>query len=215
MPVVHVGYSAAKKRKAPITPEKRRLDYLKDLGIQGTENRRWMNRIVHYKGNMRIPILETTQDASQGVIVVKQSWNKERDPEPKASWTQMVMDNWRTVATAAHVQDLRYMIQDNIQDITVTDSRGIRLNTPEAIREVYGKLRADTLETLTIDPRSSDADELASYQLLAAQTHVARPLQLLKDYHQELGDLKIAKLHLMHIDHFVARAYHIIIEFGR
>ncbi|KAL7628438.1 hypothetical protein AAE478_002641 [Parahypoxylon ruwenzoriense] len=207
-------YKAVSKKSAPIGPNNG--DYLKEFGIQGTNKETWKARLI-YKDNgessKKAPIVETTQDIEQGAIAVKQSWNKERDPSPKAPWTQMVMDNWRSTS-GDKVKDLKYMIRDNIQEIDTRDSSGIVLNTPVAIREAYSKMGANTHNSLTLNPKSTKADEVAAYELMAAQTHVARVLQLLKDYHQELGNLRITKIHLTHVDHDVARSYNIVIEFG-
>jgi len=49
---------------------------------------------------------------------------------------------------------------------------------------------------LTIPSKSHNPDVLASYQLLAGQTHVARVLQWLKDRQQVFQQLKIKNLHV-------------------
>ncbi|TRX93458.1 hypothetical protein FHL15_005733 [Xylaria flabelliformis] len=161
-------------------------------------------------------IVKTIQDSDQGVIAVKESWNKKKDPNG-IGWTTMVMDNWRTTAgTPEKVQALKYMVRDNIQTIDTFDRNGLKLNTVNAIRTSFEKMQKDKKETLALDPKSTNPDEVATFQLMAAQTHVARPLQLLKDYHNELGNLRIVKLYLQ-TDQHRSRSYqwNIIIEFGK
>lgn len=63
---------------------------------------------------------------------------------------------------------------------------------------VYDKMNADKKNVLVLKPKSGNADEVSSFQLMAAQIHVARVLQMLKDHRQELDNLKIVKLHLIH-----------------
>ncbi|KAI1737944.1 hypothetical protein F4680DRAFT_426614 [Xylaria scruposa] len=161
-------------------------------------------------------IVKTIQDGDQGVIAVKESWNKKQDPNG-VGWTTMVMDNWRSTAgTPEKVQGLKYMVRDNIQTIDTFDRNGLKLNTVDAIRTSFEKMQKDKTKTLTLDSKSSNPDEVAAFQLMAAQTHVARPLQLLKDYHNELGNLKIAKLHLQTNQHSSqSYQWNIIIEFGK
>jgi hypothetical protein len=146
----------------------------------------------------------------------RKAGTKTRTPNG-VGWTTMVMDNWRTTAgTQQKVQGLKYMVRDNIQPIDTVDSKGVKLNTVDAMRTSFEKMNADKKNTLTLDPKSTNANEAAAFQLMAAQTHVARPLQLLKDYHNELGNLKITKLHLQSNEH-KSRSYqwNIIIEFGK
>lgn len=186
--------------------------YLNEFPIKYKQN--WDRTSVSKDGGKEI--VETIQDAAQGTLVVKQSWNKENDPNG-VGWTTMVMDNWRTTAgTSEKVKGLKYMIRDLIQPINTVDSKGVKLNTVEAMRTVFEKMKANKKETLVLDSKSTNTDEIASFQLMAAQTHVARPLQLLKDYHNELDNLNIAKLYLQTNDHkSQSYQWNIIIEFGK
>jgi hypothetical protein len=53
-------------------------------------------------------------------------------------------------------------------------------------------------------------------QILSAQTHVARVIQMLQDYRIELGNLKIVKLHLMTAENSdIDYQWTIIIELDR
>ncbi|KAI2627768.1 hypothetical protein GGR54DRAFT_636891 [Hypoxylon sp. NC1633] len=206
-PLVDSGYTVNRQVESP-TDEK----YLAEFPIDYKKD--WASTDV-VKGESGT-IVKTIQDGDQGVLAVKESWNKDKDPNG-VGWTTMVMDNWRTTAgTTEKIQGLKYMVRDNIQTIDTTDSKGVKLNTVNAMTTVFDKMKADTKKTLTLDPKSNNPDEIASFQLMAAQTHVARPVQLLKDYHNELGNLKITKLHLQDYNH-ESRDYqrNIIIEFGK
>lgn len=164
------------------------------------------------RSSKNAPILETYANPTDGAIIIKQSWNKDRDqPVPKASWTDMVNDQWAKVAQD-DPKNLRYVIRDNIQDIDTRDSSGTTLNTKRAIDEVFrSNPRARMDETLTLDRASPDPKDKADYELLAAQTHVARVIQWLKDRHATLGDKKIKTLHVNSQDG-PGNQYGIIIE---
>ncbi|KAK6210090.1 hypothetical protein QIS74_11674 [Colletotrichum tabaci] len=60
-----------------------------------------------------------------GAVFIKESWNKDRDqPVPKATWTDMVNDQWMIVAKQ-DTKNLKYVICDNIQNINTKDSSGM------------------------------------------------------------------------------------------
>lgn len=159
-----------------------------------------------------VAVLETVTNANHGTIVVKTSY-KDNDDLQKARWTDLIHDNWMVECQHASKdpKGLKYIVRDNIIEEITTDSKGVRLHTPDAIDEVFKRLKAATQKTLVIDAKSNDADIKASYQLLSAQTHVGRVLQWLKDYHSVLGDKKIGRLHLLH-EKGVTKQYNIIIE---
>lgn len=186
------------------------------LGLNINVKEMWSARSVFRKDTVstaRAPILETYTDASQGALAVKQSWKDRDQPVPKAAWTDMVHDNWLEACKVKgkDPKGLKYVIRDNIQYQTTRDSKGIELNTPHAIDAAFERMSADKTNTLKIDAKSTDANAKASYELLSAQTHVARVLQWLKDRHRDLGDKKIANLHINHRDH-PSGQYNIVIE---
>jgi hypothetical protein len=146
-------------------------------------------------------ILETYEDPHQGALIVAQSWNKEWDPQGALPWTSMVMSNWRTAAAAEtiDVKNLKRIVQNNIQSKKTTTSAGVDLNSVDAIRNAFNDLEPDKTKVLTLDLTAPDKTPkmVQHIQILSAQTHVARVIQMLQDYRIELGNLKIVKLHLM------------------
>jgi hypothetical protein len=108
--------------------------------------------------------------------------------EPKAKFTDMLheglaKDNTITGKGESGVRGVKTIVQDNIIFRDTTDSKGIRLNIVEAIDEVFAKLGRPREEIVTLDPKSTDPNVKASYELMSAQTHVARPLQWLSERH--------------------------------
>ncbi|KAK1978350.1 hypothetical protein LZ30DRAFT_691495 [Colletotrichum cereale] len=210
-----LGYTAASGDKFPID---KNANYLKGMGVEMENVKHWRGR-SQYRGEednvstRKVPILETITDSSQGVLFVKQSWKDRDQSPPKATWTDMVHDNWMNeCGRRGHVpKSLKLIVRDNIQSHTTEDSNGIKLNTQKAIDDVFEMFSADKTKTLKIDAKSDNPDVKASYQLLSAQTHVARVLQWLKDRHNDLGDKKIDSLDVNHIDHEKSRMYGIVI----
>ncbi|EFQ28372.1 hypothetical protein CGRA01v4_12026 [Colletotrichum graminicola] len=214
-----LGYQKSGGSAAPIIQypsDKGKPTYLTKYNINELEKESWKKRRTFRSdggSSKDEPILETYANPTDGAMIIKQSWNKDRDPAPKATWTDMVNDQWMTVAKN-NPKNLKYVIRDNIQDIDTTDSSGIILNTKKAIDEVFesnprAKNKKD--QTLTLDRESADAKDRADYELLAAQTHVARVIQWMKDRHASLGDKKIKTLHVNSIEG-PGDQYSIIIE---
>ncbi|KZL68824.1 hypothetical protein CT0861_12105, partial [Colletotrichum tofieldiae] len=210
-----LGYKFTKGRQAPFNTEK---NYLDDLGIKATDKNTWYVRGVFREeednvSRKRFPIFETIIDAGQGAVIVKQSWKDRDQSPPKATWTDMIHDNWMLECQlrGKDPKSMKYIVRDNVQFQTTEDSKGIMLNTQKAIDDVYDMLDADKTGTLKIDAKSDNSVVKASYQLLSAQTHVARVLQWLKDRHGDLGNKKIASLDLHHIEHS-SRMYSIVIN---
>lgn len=207
-----LGYLFHPGHKVPISD-----GYLDEMNIQVNDAGAWMLRGIYRPDTVAAEnILETITDVSQGTIVVKNSWKSNDQAVPKATWTDMVHDNWMDACAnadrgAKDPKSLKYVVRDNIQFKDTVDSNGIKLNTPTAMITVFDKLSADKTKTLTIDAKSTNTDVKASYELLSAQTHVARVLQWLKDRHTDLGDKKIAKLHLFHSEH-TDGGYNMVIE---
>ncbi|KAF2763221.1 hypothetical protein EJ05DRAFT_516642 [Pseudovirgaria hyperparasitica] len=157
-------------------------------------------------------ILTTYEDPAQGAIIVKGSFGNDHDPNPNLRWTSMVMSNWRA---AGNPKGLKYMAHDNVQPIPTTDSSGIVLESTVAIRAAFDKMGADKTKDLSLDPKSTNPDEVAAFQLMAAQTHVARAYQMLKDYRSELGDLTVSKVTIMTPENASkSYEYSIVISFG-
>jgi len=149
------------------------------------------------------PILTTLENTSKGTIVAKQSYNKDRDlrnphedyvmvrdpttrkrvkkfytrPAVGESglvyWSEMVMDNWRTAATAqgVHVKTLKYIGRDNI----VTDET----------KEVFAT-HMGSATTMIFRPND------AGYAAIARTPHGKGPARMLRDFEDELGRKEIA-----------------------
>ncbi|KAK2009268.1 hypothetical protein LZ32DRAFT_590568 [Colletotrichum eremochloae] len=196
--------------------------YLEHMGIQVKEKEQWTGRGFYRKdkdnvSSTKLLILETITNSEEGVMVVKQSWKDRDQNPPKAKWTDMVHDNWMAECKSKghDPKGLKFIVRDNIQYQTIKSGKGgdqIELNTFTAINEIFDFLRADKTKTLKIDAKSDNPDIKASYQLLSAQTHVARVLQWLKDRHNDLGDKKIASLLVNHMDHPDSGKYIILIK---
>ncbi|WQF77154.1 hypothetical protein CDEST_02168 [Colletotrichum destructivum] len=200
-----LGYKKRGGEAAPIIQYQSEIGkptYLTKFSINEVMKGSWKKRITFRadadgRSSERYPIMVTYANPTDGAVFIKESWNKDRDqPVPKATWTDMVSDQWMIVAKQ-DTKNLKYVIRDNIQDINTKDSSGITLNTKVAIDEIFkSNPRAKNDETLTLDRESANDKDKADYELLAAQTHVARVIQWLKDRHASLGDKKIKTLHV-------------------
>ncbi|GKT50681.1 uncharacterized protein ColSpa_10862 [Colletotrichum spaethianum] len=216
-----LGYDKSGGPAAPIIQypsDKGKPTYLTNFNINELSKEFWVKRRTFRndadaRSSKDIPIMETYANPTDGAIIIKQSWNKDRDePVPKATWTDMVNDQWMTVTAKKDPKNLKYVIRDNIQDIDTKDRSGITLNTKAAIDKVFEtNPRAKKDETLILNRESTDPKDKADYELLAAQTHVARVIQWLKDRHETLGDKKIKSLHVNHLEG-PGSQYSIIIE---
>ena len=165
-------------------------------------------------------IVKTYEDPSQKAMIISKSYNNVNDPGGALGWTEMVMSNWHSAATSknAPVSDLKYIIRNNIQkpQNTKTDKNGLVLNTRAAMNKAFEEMEKKTTETLTLDFNTENKVEMQQISILSAQIHVARVLQMLKDYRGEFKDLKITKLHLQHSDNPQSDSQHnIVIELGR
>ncbi|KAH3975906.1 hypothetical protein HBH98_045250 [Parastagonospora nodorum] len=164
-------------------------------------------------------IVKTYEDPRQKAMIISKSYNKEQDKGGALSWTDMVMSNWHRAATkeAVPVSDLKYIIRNNIQMITTTTKSGLKLDTRAAIKGAFTAMNKKTDEPLTLDFNTANKVEMQQIAILSAQTHVARVLQMLKDYRGEFKDLKITKLHLQNGENnkITDYQYNIIIELGR
>jgi hypothetical protein len=201
----------------PFEPGDKRSGYLGPFGLRFDE--KWVHDDIRHPGQDNIlyrPILETFESKDQRAIVVKNSWAKEDDPNGVLRWSDMTMSNWRNAAGDG-VKDLKFIVRDNIQMITTVASDGTKLNTVKAIDEAFTRMKTPNSQTLvlTLNRSAGHEDELAAFKLMAAQTHVARVYQMLKDFRNVLGDLDIAKLHLTTEHNLVTPdQYNIVIELG-
>jgi hypothetical protein len=151
-------------------------------------------------------------------VIISKSYNQKQDKGGKLSWSAIVMDNMEKGAAAAKtsVSDTRYIIRNNIQPHQTKASGGEILDTIPAIQGAFAAKGAETTKTLTLNMKTTDKVELQQVSILSAQTHVARVLQMLKDYRRQFGDLTITKLHLQHRDNVKSDSqYNIIIELGK
>jgi hypothetical protein len=196
--------NTGKAPKPPVTavdktakPEMAKF-YNEVLNIDPDASGNWRGmKVVNLGSNTpNVGILETISSPGQGTLIVKQS-NKDADiNNPKASQTDMFDATWLADNKGAGTdpKGLKLIIRDNIVAVPTKDSNGIDLNTVTAIDEVFTKLNTPKDQVLRLDAQSTDPNIKASYELMSAQTHVARPLQWFTDRHQSLGDPKIETL---------------------
>lgn len=162
-------------------------------------------------------ILITSSSSKEQTMIVRHSFNYDNDPIKNVHWSDMVMGIWRASNhPGGNVQDLRYMVRHSIEPVA-TKTSDIELHTLNAMAEVYARRGVDDFsQTVTLSARATDVIEQESFNLMAAQTHVSRVYSMLQDFHQELGNLRIDKLHLKPgSDRFQGTVPHIVIEFGR
>ncbi|KAF1987328.1 hypothetical protein K402DRAFT_420547 [Aulographum hederae CBS 113979] len=218
-PLSEAGYQGqALPPSAPFGVNDPSGNYLGAFGLDGKAP--WNHDYIQLNGKnpqTDLPILETYESKDQKAVIVKNSWGKSEDPNPALSWTAMTMSNWRA-ASGDGVKDLKFIVRDNVQSVNTVSSEGITLNSVNAINQAFTRMDApkqDTLE-LSLDRNSPNVNEIAAFELMAAQTHVARVYQMLKDYRSELGNLDIAKLHLQtnKQNPSTVAQYNIIIELG-
>lgn len=208
------GYEGQfKLREVPklgVQPNKKTYDDFVDVSVE------WYGDEITKPGSS--VIVKTYEDPTQKAMVISNSNNLAEDKGGKLSWSEMVMSNWHNAATRvnAPVSDLKYIIRNQIQTIRTKDRNGIELETIPAINGAYTAMAKKTDEMLTLDFQTTNKVELQQVSIMSAQTHVARVLQMLKDYRGEFKDLRITKLHLQHKDYPPADSqYNIIIELGR
>jgi hypothetical protein len=192
-----------------------------EFGIDVSRN--WRGDEI-IKGKSGI-IVKTYESPKQKAMIISLSDNRAQDPKGKMNWSDMIMSNWQEAAKAEKtaVSDLQYIIRNNIQPKTTETKDKITgveetlfLETQPAMNGVFAAMGKSKEETLTLDFKTTNKVELQQISILSAQTHVARVLQLLKDYRGEFKDLTITKLHLQHRDNKNSDSqYNIIIELGR
>ncbi|KAH4001144.1 hypothetical protein HBI56_012480 [Parastagonospora nodorum] len=200
-----------------------------DLGIHGSKRpyREFdLDLSIQWRGDeIKRPgsevILKAYESPKQKAMIISDSRNQQHDtatPEMKLTWSAMVASNWQEAATAAGVavSDLKYIIRNNVQPIRTESSGGLTLETIPAMKQAFVAMNKPTTETLTLDFMTTNKIELQQISKLSAQTHVARVLQMLKDYREDFKDLAITKLHLQDYTHSQSDyQYNIIIELGR
>lgn len=84
----------------------------------------------------------------------------------------------------------------------------MNLDTLKAMGEVRSRMGG--IEKVTLSAQAQEGVEKECFDLMVAQTHVSRVYFMLRDYHGELDNLRISKIHL----HF-AQDKDIVLEFGR
>jgi hypothetical protein len=179
------------------------------FGIQN-EGESWKSLVVknsekqlqRIEEGSRPPILKTYQSPNQGAILITKSENKEEDAlvtdsiegTPATRWSDMVMDNWRFTA-GNNKQNLKCILRDNIRDADE------EFNIPSAqglIDQALKLMGKDPSENIKLEiPRptaTSSQAEKDAYNTLAGTVHVDRVVKMLKDHHQELGDLNIQSI---------------------
>jgi hypothetical protein len=180
---------------------------MRELGIDVTKGP-WVDRSLRSDPE-KMPTLETSASKDLKTVIVMQS-SQDDDTIKKATWTEKLYDNLKEVF-GTDLSDLSWIVRHSIGSIDRTDSDGNTLNTQKAIDQVFGDLQANRESMLTLDHSDTDKDMQDAINLLNAQTHVARVLQFLKDYHTEMGNKKIAKLHVMTDDNEATIGDYIIV----
>lgn len=216
------GYTGQRAAEGPPGKE---LDYTfgkspwESFGIDLKTN--WVKDDIKKPGSTET-IVKTYEDPKQKAIILSDSNNKAVDPAGKLSWTGMVASNWGAAAAKAGVpvSDLKYILRNKIQDRTTTSGTGdakLELNTLTAMRGAYDAMKVDRSKVLVLDFKApKDAVEAQQVGIMSAQTHIARVLQMLKDYRADFKDLQISKIHLQSTDTPVSQSqWNIIIELGR
>lgn len=166
--------------------------------------------ITLYKGdNPDDNILNIAASKEQQVAVVANSAKAE-----DVKWTEAMIDSLFAIF-GIDLKSLKWLVRYQIikppHEIRVGGTGPI-LDTPEAIDYVFKRKNADPTQELTIDATSSDNTEKELFNYLAAQTHVGRVLQLLKDYREDFGGTKkILKLHLYGPESDESRESHTIV----
>jgi len=191
-------------------------DFLTQFGINGKKD--WTGSTITNPDTPFKEILTTFEDKGQKTMIIKDSKNRDNDmyrtPDGEPNdprmlrWSEMVMDNWRQVASDA-VGDLKFMVRDNIGTTETQDAINAAITRVTA----GGKGDANAMQTFR---RTAEGDELAGYQLIAGTVHGERVLKMLKDYHGELGNLKIDAFHVFRpgTTGGPSGQYSIVIEFG-
>lgn len=180
-------------------------NYYKDVvKVNPDQSLDWIKRKVRNdKG--QVPngaILETISSPAQGTVIIKQSWKDYDTKDPKATFTDMLHEGWikDNEIKQKDPKGLKVIVQENIMPVTTFDSKGVKLNTCNAIDEVFAKLNHPRDQVLKLDAKSTNPDVKACYELMSSQTHVARPLQWLSDRHEPLGNAKVESLSLTTIE---------------
>ncbi|KAF2682507.1 hypothetical protein K458DRAFT_390993 [Lentithecium fluviatile CBS 122367] len=177
-------------------------------------------------------MVRTLENPEKGSVVVKASFNNEKDLYRKytgevgenpatgrpytyerpgfgnkaeeVGWTDQLMANWRKSAADAgvDVKSLKYIAQDDITRHTATQQ------VIDGVMEVM-EGRVGTM--LTVRRTGGSAKETASFDALAGTVHGQRPIQMATDHHVELGNPTVDAFHVLKS---ADGRYDMVIEFG-
>lgn len=192
------------------------LSYIKRYGMQidPEVDFGWQTRTV-FSDTQGKPTISLSVSAQQKAAAILHSYGQKFDSLKKTSWTHMLYDTLVGIF-GADLKKLQFIIRDKIGPQTTLDSEGNVLQTQDAIDHAFDLMKRDKDgdEPLTLSFDSEDPNEIAAIDYLSAQTHVARVLQFLADYREELGgNKKILRLHLYHEEmELLAGEYGIVIE---
>lgn len=192
------------------------LSYIKRYGMQidPVVDFGWKTRTV-YSDTEGQPTISLSVSVQQRAAAILHSYGQKFDSLKKTSWTHMVYDTLSSMF-GPDLNKLQFIIRDKIGSQTTLDSEGVALNTQDAIDHAFDLMKKpkDGDEPLTINFDSQDPNEVAAIDYLSGQTHVARVLQFLADYREELGgNKKIVRLYLYHEQmELLTSEFNIVIE---
>lgn len=185
-----------------------------------TNSEEQIQRLANLEEAAPATILKTYQnpDNAGGVILVSKSENKNEDAlvtnpvpgTPATRWSDMVMDNWRQTS-GTNIQNLKWIFRDNVQDAdeeaNLPSSQGLIDKALEIMGQDSDKdIKFEIPKPIPTSPQT----EKDAYYTLAGTVHVDRVVKMLKDHHQELGDLEIQSI-------FIVKAgeYNLAIQLGK
>lgn len=213
------------------------MGYLSKYGIQisSGQNDGWQTRDIFSddeaasKGKSTIKI---AGNKAQKAAVVMYSFGQKYDSRKATTWTHMFYDSLKEIFGDS-LSTIKYISRHSITSkVTQDKQETVYLQTVDAINYAFSILgdpipddsdneqdpldprvrNIDLSKPLTIDFGSTETNAVKAIDYLSGQTHVGRVLQFLKDYHVELGNKNIAKLHLYSDENPETLNYDIVIE---
>jgi hypothetical protein len=193
-----------------------KAEYLDLLNIKATTQEDWeVLSISNTPGGS--PILSYAASLQQKSLIVKSAFISEDvnragvapgEPVTNAAALKvrdMMMDGWRVKAgNPDTVKTLTSIVRDQI----------INEKTSASIDSAFKITGSDREGTVTFSPSTTDANELAAFQVIAGSPQGLGTIKMLTDHHQELGDLKVTSITALTNENDITGYYALVFNLG-
>lgn len=145
------------------------------------------------------PANEALYSKEDKVIIAKNSWAKFDGSKDRLTWNQLVFKNWKDVA-GSDVGKLKWIVRDTINN----------WDTLSVINKALSKAGKDPDKPFSHEQVGVFEPSDESFKALAGTDNGKGPFYMLANYHKELGDLKVVRIHTWGDD----GVYFIVLELG-